>query len=45
MLNCTTNQQLGGSLNRDDFGFGAGKDYVFKVNVDLAVQVGAIAQP
>jgi polyisoprenoid-binding protein YceI len=34
-----------GSFNRDDFGLGAGKDYGFKMNVDLRIQVEAIAQP
>lgn len=33
-----------GSFNRDDFGLSAGKDYGFKMNVDLRVQVEAIAQ-
>jgi polyisoprenoid-binding protein YceI len=32
-----------GSFNRDDFGLGAGKDYGFKMNVDLRIQVEAIA--
>lgn len=34
-----------GSFNRDDFGLSAGKDYGFKMNVDLRIQVEAIAQP
>ena len=34
-----------GSFNRDDFGLGAGKDYGFKMSVDLRIQVEAIAQP
>jgi polyisoprenoid-binding protein YceI len=34
-----------GSFNRDEFGLGAGKDYGFKMNVDLRIQVEAIAQP
>jgi polyisoprenoid-binding protein YceI len=34
-----------GSFNRDDFGLGAGKGYGFKMNVDLRIQVEAIAQP
>lgn len=34
-----------GSFNRDDFGLDAGKDYGFKMNVDLRIQVEAIAQP
>lgn len=34
-----------GSFNRDDFGLGAGKDYGFKMNVDLRIQVEAIARP
>ncbi len=33
-----------GSFNRDDFGLGAGKDYGFKMNVDLRIQVEAIAE-
>ncbi len=33
-----------GSFNRDEFGLGAGKDYGFKMNVDLRIQVEAIAQ-
>jgi polyisoprenoid-binding protein YceI len=32
-----------GSFNRDDFGLGAGKEYGFKMNVDLRIQVEAIA--
>ena len=34
-----------GSLSRDDFGLSAGKDYGFKMNVDLRIQVEAVAQP
>ena len=34
-----------GSFNRDDFGLSAGKEYGFKMNVDLRIQVEAIAQP
>lgn len=34
-----------GSFDRDAFGLGAGKDYGFKMNVDLRIQVEAIAQP
>jgi polyisoprenoid-binding protein YceI len=34
-----------GSFNRDDFGLSAGKDYGFRMNVDLRIQVEAIAQP
>ncbi|MFM9916974.1 MAG: YceI family protein [Rhizobacter sp.] len=34
-----------GSFNRDDFGLSAGKDYGFNMNVDLRIQVEAIAQP
>lgn len=34
-----------GSFNRDDFGLDAGKDYGFRMNVDLRIQVEAIAQP
>jgi polyisoprenoid-binding protein YceI len=34
-----------GSFNRDDFGLGAGKEYGFKMNVDLRIQVEAIARP
>jgi polyisoprenoid-binding protein YceI len=33
-----------GSFNRDDFGLGAGKEYGFRMNVDLRIQVEAIAQ-
>lgn len=33
-----------GSFNRDDFGLSAGKEYGFKMNVDLRIQVEAIAQ-
>jgi len=33
-----------GSFNRDDFGLGAGKEYGFKMNVDLRIQVEAIAR-
>ena len=35
----------GGSFNRDDFGLGMGKEYGFKMSVDLRIQVEAIAQP
>jgi len=34
-----------GNFNRDDFGLSAGKDYGFKMNVDLRIQVEAIAEP
>lgn len=34
-----------GSFNRDEFGLSAGKDYGFRMNVDLRIQVEAIAQP
>jgi polyisoprenoid-binding protein YceI len=34
-----------GSFLRDDFGLAAGKEYGFKMNVDLRIQVEAIAQP
>lgn len=34
-----------GSFNREDFGLSAGKDYGFSMNVDLRIQVEAIAQP
>jgi polyisoprenoid-binding protein YceI len=34
-----------GSFNRDDFGLDAGKAYGFTMNVDLRIQVEAIAQP
>lgn len=34
-----------GSFDRDDFGLSAGKDYGFRMNVDLRIQVEAIAQP
>lgn len=34
-----------GSFNRDEFGLGAGKEYGFKMNVDLRIQVEAIARP
>lgn len=34
-----------GSFNRDDFGLGAGKEYGFKMTVDLRIQVEAVAQP
>ena len=34
-----------GSFDRDAFGLSAGKDYGFKMNVDLRIQVEAIAQP
>ncbi len=33
-----------GSFNREDFGLTAGKEYGFKMNVDLRIQVEAIAQ-
>jgi polyisoprenoid-binding protein YceI len=33
-----------GNFNRDDFGLGAGKEYGFKMNVELRIQVEAIAQ-
>lgn len=33
-----------GSFNRDDFGLSAGKDYGFKMNVDLRIQVEAVAE-
>jgi polyisoprenoid-binding protein YceI len=33
-----------GSFNRDDFGLAAGKDYGFKMNVDLRIQVEALAE-
>jgi len=33
-----------GTFNRDDFGLGAGKDYGFKMDVDLRIQVEAIEQ-
>jgi polyisoprenoid-binding protein YceI len=33
-----------GSFNRDDFGLSAGKDYGFKMNVDLRIQVEALAE-
>jgi polyisoprenoid-binding protein YceI len=32
-----------GTFNRDEFGLSAGKDYGFKMNVDLRIQVEAIA--
>ncbi len=32
-----------GSFNRDEFGLGAGKDYGFKMAVDLRIQVEALA--
>jgi polyisoprenoid-binding protein YceI len=34
-----------GSFNRNDFGLSAGKEYGFNMNVDLRIQVEAIAQP
>jgi polyisoprenoid-binding protein YceI len=34
-----------GSFQRDEFGLDAGKDYGFSMNVDLRIQVEAIAQP
>lgn len=34
-----------GSFSRDEFGLDAGKDYGFRMNVDLRIQVEAIAQP
>lgn len=34
-----------GSFNRDEFGLAAGKEYGFKMNVELRIQVEAIAQP
>jgi polyisoprenoid-binding protein YceI len=34
-----------GSFNRDDFGLAMGKEYGFKMNVDMRIQVEAIAQP
>ncbi|MDE2367925.1 MAG: polyisoprenoid-binding protein [Burkholderiales bacterium] len=34
-----------GRFNRDEFGLSAGKDYGFRMNVDLRIQVEAIAQP
>lgn len=33
-----------GSFNRDDFGLGAGKDWGFKMDVNLRIQVEAIAK-
>lgn len=33
-----------GSFNRDEFGLSAGKDYGFKMTVDLRIQVEAIAE-
>ena len=53
-LKCTVHPMLkrdycgadaSGSFNRDDFGLGMGKEYGFKMNVDLRIQVEAIAQP
>jgi polyisoprenoid-binding protein YceI len=32
-----------GTFNREEFGLTAGKDYGFKMNVDLRIQVEAIA--
>ncbi|OYT99922.1 MAG: polyisoprenoid-binding protein [Burkholderiales bacterium PBB1] len=34
-----------GSFNREVFGLSAGKDYGFNMNVDLRIQVEAVAQP
>lgn len=34
-----------GSFNREDFGLAAGKDYGFRMDVDLRIQVEAIANP
>ena len=34
-----------GRFNRDEFGLGAGKDYGFNMNVDLRIQVEAVALP
>jgi len=34
-----------GNFNRDDLGLSADKEYGFKMNVDLHIQVEAIAQP
>ena len=34
-----------GSFNRDDVGLCAGKENGFKMNVELRIQVEAIAQP
>lgn len=34
-----------GSFNRDDFGLSAGKDYGFKMDVQLRIQVEAVAKP
>lgn len=33
-----------GSFNREDFGLSAGKDWGFKMNVDLRIQVEAVAK-
>jgi polyisoprenoid-binding protein YceI len=33
-----------GSFNRDDFGLGAGKDWGFKMDVNLRIQVEAVAK-
>jgi polyisoprenoid-binding protein YceI len=33
-----------GSFNRDEFGLGAGKDWGFKMNVSLRIQVEAVAK-
>jgi polyisoprenoid-binding protein YceI len=33
-----------GTFNRDDFGLSAGKDWGFKMNVDLRIQVEAVAE-
>jgi polyisoprenoid-binding protein YceI len=34
-----------GSFSREDYGLGAGKDWGFKMDVDLRIQAEAIAQP
>ncbi len=34
----------GGSFKRDDFGLAAGKDYGFRMDVDLRIQVEALAE-
>ncbi len=41
----STRAAAGGSGRHDDFGQGMGKEYGFKMNVDLCIQVEAIAQP
>ena len=33
-----------GSFNREDFGLGAGKDWGFKMDVQLRIQVEAVAK-